>query len=115
MALLEASACGVPAVATPVAGAAEIVEEGKTGFLAATTGSALALEGRMAALMRLPAEKRAAMGKAARQKILHEFSLERVLDRWEALYGELLAQNTKPRRWGAPIRKRPAAPQQPAS
>jgi len=41
------------------------------------------------------------MGERARQRISAQFSLETVLDRWEALYAELLERNPLPRRWGA--------------
>ncbi len=99
MALLEAAACGLPAVATDVPGTREAVMDGETGLLAAP-GNGLALEGAMSGMMRMSAEERGKMGERARQRVVREFSLEVVLDRWEALYGELLAGSSGPRWWG---------------
>ncbi|MBC7106392.1 MAG: hypothetical protein H5T97_10660 [Firmicutes bacterium] len=43
-------------------------------------------------LMRLPGEARRRMGQAGRRHVEANFALDRVLDRWEELYRELLAQ-----------------------
>ena len=99
MGLLEAAACALPAVATDVPGTREVIVHGQTGVLVAP-GSALALEGAMTRFMRSSAAERLAMGGKARQRAIDHFSLERVLDRWEALYAELLDGNPKPRRRG---------------
>jgi glycosyltransferase involved in cell wall biosynthesis len=56
----------------------------------------------MTRLMRTPPQERAAMGERARQRTQAQFSLKAVLDRWEALYAELLERNPVPRRWGSP-------------
>jgi hypothetical protein len=53
----------------------------------------------MARLMQTPAEERKVMGELARQCVIERFSLELVLDRWEALYGELLQRNPRPVPW----------------
>src|SRR5262249_53656340 len=58
--LLEASACGVPAVATRIAGVPEIVEDGVTGRIVAP-GDAVALADALASLMSSP-RRRARMG-----------------------------------------------------
>lgn len=87
--LLEASATGLPVVATDVGGNREIVLEGKTGFLA-PPGNPEALALAMVRLMDLPEEKRLAMGRKAREHVVERFSLEKVVDLWEALYEELL-------------------------
>ena len=99
MVVLEAAACGVPAVATDVPGTHEVVVDGKTGFLAAQ-GSATALAEAMTRMMEIPGEERRAMGERARQFVQERYSLDAALDRWEALYAELLARNPKRRRWG---------------
>jgi glycosyltransferase involved in cell wall biosynthesis len=99
MVVLEAAACGVPAVATDVPGTHEVVVDGKTGLLAAQ-GSAKALAQAMTRMMEMPGEERRAMGEQARQFVLERYSLDAALDRWEALYAELLEQNPKRRRWG---------------
>lgn len=99
LALLEAAACGLPAVATDVAGTREAVANEQTGLLA-TPEDAKALAGAMTRLMRMPAGERAAMGRRAREFVTERYGLEAVLDRWEALYREVLDRNTEPRRWG---------------
>jgi glycosyltransferase involved in cell wall biosynthesis len=89
MSLLEAGACALPAVATDVAGSREIVVDGETGFLAPPANST-ALRSAMICTMRLDADSRSSMGRQARRRIVAQFSLEAVLDRWEAVYRELL-------------------------
>jgi glycosyltransferase involved in cell wall biosynthesis len=97
MALLEATACSLPAVATDVPGTRDVIVHGQTGLLA-TAGSAMALEGAMTQMMGTPDAERRAMGERARQRVIDCFSLESVLDRWEALYVQLLGSNAEPRR-----------------
>ena len=99
MVVLEAAACGVPAVATDVPGTHEVVVDGKTGLLAAQ-GSAKALAAAMTRMMEMPGEERRAMGERARQFVQEHYSLDAALDRWEALYAELLERNPMRRRWG---------------
>jgi len=99
MVVLEAAACGVPAVATDVPGTHEVVVDGKTGLLAAQ-GSAKALAAAMTRMMEMPGEERRAMGERARQFVQEHYSLDAALDRWEALYAELLERNPMRRSWG---------------
>jgi glycosyltransferase involved in cell wall biosynthesis len=89
MVLLEAGACGVPAVATDVPGTREVVTDGVNGFLG-KAGDPCSLGEAMTRLMSMPADQRFAMGERARHRVIAEFSLETVLDRWEWLYEELL-------------------------
>ena len=91
MALIEAAACGLPAVATDVAGVREVVEQGQTGLLAPARDSA-ALAAAMAELMQMLPPGRLAMGSRARRRVVERFSLSAVLDRWEALYEDCLAK-----------------------
>lgn len=92
MAVLEAAACALPAVATNVPGTGEAIMDGETGLLApAADASALARS--MTAFMQLPIGKRAAMGARARQHATEQFSLAASLDRWEKLYGELSSRS----------------------
>jgi len=98
MALLEAAACGLPAVATGVAGTREAVVHGETGWLA-RQGDPKALAEAMTILMRTKENDRIAMGERARQRVMDCFSLESALNRWEALYSDLLQRNRKPGRW----------------
>ena len=89
MVLLEAGACGVPAVATDVPGTREVLIDGVNGFLG-KAGDPCSLGEAMTRLMSMPADQRFAMGERARHRVIAEFSLETVLDRWEWLYEELL-------------------------
>ena len=98
MGLLEAGACALPAVATDVPGSREVIVDGTTGWLSAA-GNATALGAAMARAMQTQPQERTAMGERARKHVVEHFSLESVLDQWEALYAELLARNPKPARW----------------
>ena len=89
MGLLEAAACTLPAVATDVPGSREVIVEGQTGWLT-LPGNAGALGAAMTRMMRTPREERRSMGERARQRTTERFGLESVLDRWEALYRDLL-------------------------
>ena len=99
MGLLEAGACALPAVATDGPGTPEVLVDGQTGWLA-PAGDANALSQAMSKMMRIPPKERSAMGARARQLVIERFSLEAVLDRWEAIYQDLLGRNPKPVRWG---------------
>lgn len=102
MALLEAAACALPAVATDVPGTREAVVHRQTGLLAAA-GSEQALQEAMSQIMSMPPEQLRAMGRQARQHVIDGFSLSSALDRWESLYEALLTENPKPRRWGRAV------------
>jgi glycosyltransferase involved in cell wall biosynthesis len=98
MGLLEAAACALPAVATDGAGTCEVLLDGQTGWLT-PAGDSTALAESMTRMMRTPPEERRAMGERARRLAVERFSLEAILDRWEALYGDLLQRNPRPARW----------------
>ena len=89
MVLLEAGACGVPAVTTDVPGTREVIVDGVNGWLA-RAGDPQSLCEAMTGLMSMPIEKRYAMGECARRRVIEEFGLETVLNRWERLYEALL-------------------------
>ncbi|QZA32871.1 glycosyltransferase [Hydrogenibacillus sp. N12] len=89
MVLLEASAVGLPIVATDVGGNREVVLDGVTGFLVPPK-KPQALAGAMMNVMDLSPEERAAMGSAGRKHIEANYSMDRVVEMWEALYFELL-------------------------
>jgi glycosyltransferase involved in cell wall biosynthesis len=99
MGLLEAAACGLPAVATCVPGTPEVILDGQTGWLT-PAGDSSALGEFMTKIVRLPAQERRSMGERARLFVMERFSLDAVLDRWEALYSRLLESNPRPMRWG---------------
>jgi glycosyltransferase involved in cell wall biosynthesis len=98
MSLLEAGACGLPAVVTDVPGSREIIEDGRNGFLA-PAGDICGLGAAMTRMMRLTPEERACMGTNAQRRVGAQFSLDAVLDQWEALYRKLLENHPRPARW----------------
>lgn len=98
MALLEACCCGLPVVATHISGNREIVVDGQTGLFAGA-GDATVLADKMTQMMSMTPEERGMMGMLARQRVIRDFSLKAVLDRWEALYGTLLGQHPHPLRY----------------
>jgi glycosyltransferase involved in cell wall biosynthesis len=100
MTVLEASACGVPVVATDVPGTREAVLDGETGYLAPPSDPD-ALAAAMLKTMLLPVNERINLGERGREWARERFALESVLDRWESLYGELMAKNPVRRRWRA--------------
>ncbi len=89
MVLLEAAAAGLPIVATMVGGNPEVVRDGTTGYLV-PPGDDEALAGAMLRLMTLPEEERRAMGGRGREEVGQHYGLARVVDRYEAVYREVL-------------------------
>jgi glycosyltransferase involved in cell wall biosynthesis len=85
MAVLEAMACGVPVVGTAVGGVPEMIEDGVTGYLVPPR-DARAMADALVKVLRDPA--RDAMGRAARDRVLAEFTLGRSVAR----AGEALAR-----------------------
>jgi hypothetical protein len=51
-------------------------------------------------MMRLSSEQRVTMGERARNRILENFRLEAILDRWVILYEDLLRRRPMPSRRG---------------
>jgi glycosyltransferase involved in cell wall biosynthesis len=88
MALLEAAACALPAVATDVPGTREVIAHGLTGWLVPAV-DAVAMGKAMTAMMQTRPEERRAMGERARRQVMERFGLEAALDRWEELYANL--------------------------
>jgi len=88
-AVLEAAACGIPAVTTRRGALPEIVRDGDTGILVDEDPASLA-----AALGALLADggRRARMGGAARQRALDRFTPARLAEAVERLYRESLAR-----------------------
>lgn len=88
MVVVEAAACGLPAVASRIYGVTDAVEEGATGVLH-PPGDAAELGRRMAELL-ADGGKRLEMGSAARRRALDLFSRDAVTRAWLGYYGELL-------------------------
>jgi len=81
----EAMACELPVVATNTGGPSEIVDDGKTGFLA-EKGSAKDLAEKMQTVMDLSPEERDAFGKRGRQRIKDNYSIEQTVSEWMDIY-----------------------------
>jgi glycosyltransferase involved in cell wall biosynthesis len=86
-ALIEAMACGLPVVGTPVDGTSEVLRDGQNGLLAADT-SAPALRAALAHLL-ADANLRERLGRAARVYAVENYALERVLDIELNVYREI--------------------------
>lgn len=86
--LLEAQASGLPVVATAVGGVPELVSDGETGFLVPPDDPD-ALADRLDTVSTMNPEERAEMGAAGRERVVCEFSIEAIADRWETLYRSL--------------------------
>ena len=91
IALLEAMASGLPAIATDVGGNREVIVDGVTGVLT-PAGSAEALAEAIVRLESDPAVLER-MGLASRRRVEEEFNLHRVVARYEALYRRCLAEH----------------------
>lgn len=82
--ILEAMASGLPVVATATGGTSELVEPGITGQLV-PPGNSRAIAIRLEEYAR-DAELRAGHGRSARERVVREFSLDRMLSDYAALY-----------------------------
>jgi len=91
--LLEAAACGVAAVTTDWPGCREAVAHGVTGLLVAPRDPA-ALADAIESLANDPAKLRQ-MGSAARNRVIEQFDMRRVIERHLGIYDELLGSGGK--------------------
>jgi glycosyltransferase involved in cell wall biosynthesis len=87
IALVEAAACGLPALASRTGGIVDVVEDGGSGLLVAP-GDVPALAAGLAALAG-DAERRRALGERARSIALARFDERDVLEGYRALFREL--------------------------
>ncbi|REK08267.1 MAG: glycosyltransferase [Planctomycetota bacterium] len=86
--VMEAMSAAVPVVATDIEGTRELVEHGQTGFLV-SVGDRAALA-RYAHKILEDRELRDRLGQAGRDRVLHDFSVEKMVGAHAALYRELL-------------------------
>ena len=93
--LLEAGACGLPAVVTDVGGNAEVVQDGVTG-LVTPAGDEAAFRRALIALHG-DAARREAMGAAARRRVAERYSVERMVREYLAVYRDVMAETRKGR------------------
>jgi glycosyltransferase involved in cell wall biosynthesis len=93
MVLLQASSVGMPIVTTDVGGNAEVVIEGANGFVVPARDDR-ALARAMQRVLKLPDTERLRMSEFGRQLARENFEIERILDRWEALYREQMRRKS---------------------
>jgi D-inositol-3-phosphate glycosyltransferase len=111
--LVEAAACGLPAVASGTGGIVDVVEEGQSGILVAP-GDATELAGGLRALA-TDAGRRAAMGRKARQTALARFDERDSVDRYRAAFREVTPRRSSSSRRGRAPRAGAAPPPSPAA
>ena len=88
MSVLEAMAAGLPVIASDVGGIPEVIQDGVDGLLVAP-GAVPALVRAIAKLLAQPA-LRESMGKAAQRKVARHYASERVMERIDAVYREII-------------------------
>jgi glycosyltransferase involved in cell wall biosynthesis len=86
-AVLEAMACGKTVIATAVGGVTDVIEDGVNGMLV-PVHEAGRLEAAIAEALDQP-EKRDQLGRSARERVLHQFTLEKELQANLAIYQQL--------------------------
>ena len=84
MALIEAMACGLPVVASRVAGPSEIVDDGRTGLLV-EPGDAAALATAIERLVRDPDLARQ-LARAGQAHVRATYTAERLVERTAAVF-----------------------------
>ncbi len=89
--LMEAAAFGIPAVASNVGGASEVIQHNITGILVQNH----CVHEMSAAIERLltDADLRTTMGKAARKRMSREFGVETMVSKMEQVYEEVLCRS----------------------
>lgn len=88
MAVLESMSMGVPVIVPDLSGLPEAVERGKSGFVY-TTGDPNELARALAKMTEMSVSERAAMGRAARQRLLDNFTETQMVVQTEALLQRL--------------------------
>jgi glycosyltransferase involved in cell wall biosynthesis len=87
-AIMQAMACALPVVSTPVGAIGEAVEDGVTGLLVTPRSVDDLAQG--LARLRDDVALRARFGAAARERALLDFGQDRMLDRMEAVFRRVL-------------------------
>ncbi len=89
LAVLEAMACGVPAVCSRVGGVPEVVRDGVEGYLV-TPRDTKTMAARALEILTDPGRQER-MGKAARERALSQFCSSRIIPLYEKLYERVVA------------------------
>ena len=88
--ILEAMACALPVVATAVGGNADLVDHGQTGYIVAPA-TPHDMAQRLVELARAPDAARS-MGRAGCVRVKDKFSLQAMVDTYQAIYDKALGQ-----------------------
>jgi len=88
-ALLEAASAGLPIVTTDTPGCREVVDDGVNGYLVPTRNASLVAES-LKKLIENP-ELRSQFGQAGREKVLKEFTVDKVVEETMNIYTSLLS------------------------
>ena len=81
--MAESMAVGTPVIAMALGSTKEVIEDGKTGFLCHSVEECIAALDRIKTIDRV----------ACRDRVVAKFSVERMVDDYEAVYQKLLAKN----------------------
>ncbi len=99
--LIEALACGLPAVATDYPGVRAVIDDGETGFLVPAGDSAAAAEA-LDRVVDLGRDGRERMGAEGRRRCEERWAWPALLDRMDEAYGEAIAARQLKLGEGAP-------------
>ena len=86
--LLEAMACGLPSVVSSAGGNIDLIQDGQAGLVADATTPRSGEPAHSNVRRRLTSST---LGACARRIICQQYSIESIVDRYEALYRQLLA------------------------
>ena len=92
MTILEAMACEIPIVATDVGGNREIVNPPECGLIVPPRDPQALAEAYLELLLDPP--RRLQMGRAARVRVIAQFSLNSMVQQYENLYSEILQKKS---------------------
>jgi len=96
--LIEAMACGLPAIATDYPGVRAVIDQDRNGLLV-PPGDAEAVAAALRQLVDSGAERRRALGAAGRRKAVAEWSWPQLVERMDAAYdAAIAARRSKERR-----------------
>ncbi|MGL4880744.1 MAG: glycosyltransferase, partial [Waterburya sp.] len=82
--MAESMAVGTPVIAIALGSTPEVIEDGKTGFLCHSVEECIAALDRLGEIDR----------RACRDRVVAKFSVERMVDDYEAVYQKLLAKQS---------------------